>query len=87
MTTYELIQAAELALLADQQATDALEAAKLGKQQTGAALMAANQALHDDLQANGPACVVDDSSDPPTVWLYSAAEPSTWQKNEIRVAA
>jgi hypothetical protein len=87
MTTYELIQAAEAAILDDQQAVQQLQAATVERERTQAALLAANQALYDDLSANGPACVVDDSSDPPTVWLYSAAEPAAWQKNEIRVAA
>ncbi len=87
MTTYELIQAAEKAKADDEEASQNLGVAQAAKGRTAAALAAANQALHDDLAANGPACVVDDSTTPPTVTVYTAADPDTYEATELRVAA
>jgi hypothetical protein len=87
MTTFELILAAEKAKSDDDEASVNLGLAQAAKQRTAAALVAANQALHDDLAANGPACVVDASVTPPRVTMYTAADPDTYEATEIRVAA
>jgi hypothetical protein len=86
MTTAQLIDAA-LAAQAD------YDAAKQGAATAQARLAAAqqmlsqaNQALHDDLDANGPAVTIDDSSSPPVVTVYQAVDPDTYSATEIRVA-
>jgi hypothetical protein len=61
--------------------------ANLAKQAAEQALQVADQALHDDLTANGPALTVDTSVTPPVAVVYTAVEPDTWKSEEIRIAA
>ena len=87
MTTQELISAALAARDEFESASLALEAATARLQTAKDNLTAANLQLHDDLAANGPACVVDTSTQPATVTMYSASDPDTWIATPIRVAA
>lgn len=87
MNTYDLIQAALTAQSDFDAARAAASSAAANLQKAQTALDAANQALHDDLAANGPAVLIDDTTDPATITLYTAQEPNSWNSNVIRVAA
>lgn len=85
MTTKELIDAAVAAK------TDAANAEVFAAAANAASLDAAHkridadQALHDDLAASGPAVTV--SADiPPVVVLYRAADPDGYAVETVRVA-
>ena len=86
MTTRELIEAALQAQTDYDTAASNMAAATTALQNAKVALADANQAVHDDLAANGPAVIVDESVDPITVTLYTAAEPDTFTATPIRVA-
>ena len=49
-------------------------------------LDAANQALHDDLKANGAYADVDVEAVPITVVLYTAQDPDSWNATPVRAA-
>jgi hypothetical protein len=66
---------------------DLIDAALAAQTASDVDIAAANQALHDDLAANGPAVIVDETTTPLTVTMYSAVDPDTWTSAEIRVAA
>jgi len=87
MNTVDLINAALDAKKAFDTATVNAQAAADILRNAIAALKTANQALHDDLDVNGPCVVVDDSTTPPVVTLYMAVDPDTYSANEIRIAA
>jgi hypothetical protein len=87
MSTSDLIDAALTAKANFTSATTAANTAAAALQTAAQALTAANQALHDDLSTNGPAVVVDETTTPPTVTLYTAADPDSYSATEIRVAA
>jgi len=86
MNTYDLIMAALEAKSAYDQAVGAAQAAAAALSQAQSVLAAANQALHDDLAANGPAVIVDETSTPPAVTLYAAVDPDTYSATPLRVA-
>ena len=87
MSTLQLIQAAEAAQAAFDQASQQFQAAAQQVQQAQQVLSDANQAVYDDLSANGACVVVDDSTSPSTVTMYTAADPNTFTATPIRVAA
>jgi hypothetical protein len=87
MTSKELIDAALAAKTAFDQAQAAMQQAGADLQAAQDNLTAANQALHDDLSANGPCVVVDTTTTPATCIMYSALDPDTYLATEIRVAA
>jgi hypothetical protein len=87
MTTKDLIDAANQAQAALDAAKSAVQSAAAQLQQAQANFDAASQALHDDLAANGPAAVVDDTVSPPTVTVYTALDPDSYQATVIRTAA
>ena len=90
MTTRELIAEALQAKSDFDFATSSLSTAVQAVQNAQDALAAANKALHDDLlpapAGNGPALVFDDTIDPPTAVVYSAADPDTYTATPVRVA-
>lgn len=86
-STSELILAAQQALQEFNDATTNMTAAGNRLEAARNTLVAANQALHDDLAANGPAVLVDSSTTPPTVVMYVANDPDTYTATPIRVAA
>jgi hypothetical protein len=47
----------------------------------------ANQNVHDDLAANGPCIVVDNTTSPPTALMYTAVDPDSFTATPVRVAA
>jgi hypothetical protein len=49
-------------------------------------VQATSKAVHDDLEENGPCCVVDNSTNPPTVTAYIPADPDSFMATQIRVA-
>jgi len=87
LSTNELIQQALAAQEEFQAASDNMAQATGRLQAARDALVLANQRLHDDLAANGPAVVVDSSTTPATVTMYSAVDPDSWLARPIRVAA
>jgi hypothetical protein len=70
-----------------QQAQAAIAQAKADRESALQALDDANQALHDDLKANGPCAVFDPATNPAAIDLYSFLDPDTYQVTEIRMAA
>jgi hypothetical protein len=86
MTSKDLIQAAELAQTAFDDATTQFGAAAQQVQEAQATLTDAQQAVYDDLTANGACVLVDETTTPVTVTLYTAADPNTYTSKEIRVA-
>jgi hypothetical protein len=87
MTTSELIDAALAAQADYEDARKGSAAAAARLQVAQQTLTAANQALHDDLEANGPCVTVDDTQDPPLVTMYEAVSPDSWSATVIRIAA
>ena len=87
LTTKDLIDAAEQAQTALDAAQQAVQSAAAQLQTAQANYAAAAQALHDDLSAKGPAVVVDETTTPATVTVYTAQDPSSYQKTVIRTAA
>lgn len=87
MNTIDLIHAALQAKETFDRATTDAQAAAQALRDAALALQQANQTLHDDLDANGPCVVIDDTASPPTVLLYTAADPDSYAVTEIRVAA
>ena len=55
-------------------------------QQARQTLTLANQALHDDLAANGPAYTLDETVTPPVLTVYQAVDPDTYSATVIRPA-
>jgi hypothetical protein len=86
MSTRELIDAALAAKADFDNAQSAMSQAATALQTAQAALVSCNQALHDDLAANGPFADVDTSATPITVTLYTAEDPDTWNATPIRAA-
>jgi hypothetical protein len=86
MDTGELIDAALEAKAAFDAATTNANVSIANLQQAAQALTAANQALHDDLSANGPAVRLDNSATPPAVTLYTPVDPDTYAATPVRVA-
>jgi hypothetical protein len=86
MATKDLIEAAKQAKADWEAAKQAASTAAQRLRDCETALAEAELALHDDLEANGPAVVIDDETDPVTVYVYSAADPDTYSVKEIRVA-
>jgi hypothetical protein len=86
-TTRELIEAALAAQEAFDTATATLAGATAAVAQAKTELTAANLSVHNDLVAGGPCCIIDESTDPPTVTMYTAAEPDSFTATPIRVAA
>ena len=50
------------------------------------AIQTVNQAIHDDLVANGPCCIVDNSTSPPTATIYTPVDPDSFAATPVRVA-
>jgi hypothetical protein len=86
MNTGELIDAALAAQADYNDAKLGSAAASARLQQAQQTLTDANQALHDDLEQNGPAVTISDDT-PPVVTLYEAADPDTYSATVIRIAA
>jgi hypothetical protein len=86
-TTAQLIDAALQAQSDYDQAVADLALATAKKQAAAKVLSDANQALHDDLAANGPAAVYDDTQTPPVITVYQAVDPDSYSATEIRIAA
>jgi hypothetical protein len=86
MDTSALIDAADAAKAAFDEATTSANIAVTTLQQAAATMQAANQALHDDLAANGPAVRINDTVSPPTVTLYTAVDPDDFAATPIREA-
>jgi hypothetical protein len=85
--TSSLIDAALTAKADFDSASTTANIALAALQDAIATLQAANQALHDDLLDNGPAVRLDETTDPPTVTLYTPVDPDTYAATPIRVAA
>jgi hypothetical protein len=86
MSTKDLIQAAEDAQAAFDDASAQFGAAAQQVQQAQTILTAANQAVHDDLAENGACVIVDDTTSPVTVTMYTANDPDSFTATPIRVA-
>jgi hypothetical protein len=86
VSTRDLIEAALAARAAYDQAVAATGQTSQSTQDAFTALKAASQAVHDDLAATGPCCIIDDESDPPMVTMYNALKPDSFLVTPIRVA-
>jgi hypothetical protein len=87
MSTRELIEAALAAQEAFDTATATLAGASAAVAQAKSELTAANLAVHNDLTASGACAIIDETTDPPTVTMYTAAEPDSFTATPIRVAS
>jgi outer membrane protein TolC len=87
MSTSDLIDAALQAQADFDDARTRSAAAAAQLKAAEQALTLANQALHDDLAANGPCVTIDDTQTPPVITLYEAVDPSSWESTVLRVAA
>ena len=87
MNTAELIENFNAAKLAFDQAKANMAGVVAQVKAAQDACTEAAQALHDDLEMNGPALYVDTSTDPVTYYIYSADGPDDFTATPIRPAA
>jgi hypothetical protein len=86
MDTSDLIAAALAAKSQFESASADMGTAAAVLRSAADTLAAANQALHDDLAANGPAAEIDEFATPIKITLYTAVDPDTYAATPIRVA-
>jgi hypothetical protein len=86
MATLDLITKAESDKKASADAAGAMATATQAKIDADAAAATSASALCADLTANGPAAIVDNSTNPPVVTLYTAATGDTYTSTVLRVA-
>ena len=84
--TKQLIDAALAAKSTYDQASATMSSSTAALNQAKTDLEAANQALHDDLADNGARCVIDTTTTPPTVTVYTAADPDSYTATPVPVA-
>lgn len=84
-TSQLIANALEAAEVLEAAIADAIRAG-ISKEQAERDKADADQALCDDLTANGPAATLDNTVTPPVVTIYEAAPPSSYTATEIRLA-
>jgi hypothetical protein len=84
MSTTELIDAAIEAKANFDAATGNANTAAAALRDAITTLTDANQAVHDDLSANGPYARLDPSVSPTGVTLYTPVDPDTFAATPIR---
>ena len=85
MTTGQLIDAVNRAQAAYARGLHALQGVAQMVDDLRQAVATASQALHDDLAANGPACLVDEPS-APAVQVDTAQDPDGFAVTSVRTA-
>lgn len=87
MSTLELIEAARAAEAALMAAKNAFKGAAQALTDAQNDLDAKAQALHDELEMNGPCLYLDESTDPLTYYVYAAEGDDEYSATPIRIAA